>query len=226
MANIKMTTRTIPKNYRNLTGKVASYKNDRSTAFESTLERDFYYLLEFDIHVLRFREQPCLISYSHNNKELSYTPDVLVNYRNDISHSGNYGRILYEIKYREDLFKDWELLKPKFKAARKVAKDNGWKFKIITEKEIRTPLLSNAKFLLEYKSLNSSHHYAPVLLNMLYELQETTPQGLLEATYKCQWEQAKALAILWQLILERRVGIDLHTPINMLSPIWTLNEVF
>ncbi|MBF4343943.1 heteromeric transposase endonuclease subunit TnsA, partial [Vibrio anguillarum] len=41
-----MSVRTIPKNYRNLTGLAASTKAEKPF-FESTLERDFLTLLEF-----------------------------------------------------------------------------------------------------------------------------------------------------------------------------------
>jgi hypothetical protein len=38
--------------------------------------------------------------------------------------------LLAEIKYREDLAKDWKLLKPKFRAARAYARERDWDFAI------------------------------------------------------------------------------------------------
>jgi hypothetical protein len=49
-----MPVRTIPKNYRNLTGLVPNTRTAGMTAFESTLERDFFLLLDFDPDVLHF----------------------------------------------------------------------------------------------------------------------------------------------------------------------------
>ena len=43
-----MPVRKIPKNYRNVTGVAAHRKADGPAMFESTLERDFIALLEFD----------------------------------------------------------------------------------------------------------------------------------------------------------------------------------
>jgi len=43
-----MVARSIPKNYRNVTGRFASAKNQNLIGFESTLEKDFFLLLEFD----------------------------------------------------------------------------------------------------------------------------------------------------------------------------------
>ena len=44
---VLMPVRTIPKNYRNLTGLVPNTRTSGMTAFESTLERDFLLLLDF-----------------------------------------------------------------------------------------------------------------------------------------------------------------------------------
>ena len=51
-----MPVRTIPKNYRNLTGLVANSRTQSMSAFESTLERDFLLLLDFDPDVEGYEE--------------------------------------------------------------------------------------------------------------------------------------------------------------------------
>jgi hypothetical protein len=43
-----MPVRTIHKNYRSLTGLVPNLRTQSMTAFESSLERDFLLLLDFD----------------------------------------------------------------------------------------------------------------------------------------------------------------------------------
>lgn len=48
-----MPVRTIPKNYRNVTGIAASSRAGGAAQFESTLERDFLALLEFSPDVKR-----------------------------------------------------------------------------------------------------------------------------------------------------------------------------
>jgi hypothetical protein len=58
-----MPVRTIPKNYRNLTGLVPNTRTSGMTAFESTLERDFLLLLDFDL----------MWSCSKNNRSRSST---------------------------------------------------------------------------------------------------------------------------------------------------------
>jgi hypothetical protein len=65
-----MPVRIIPKNYRNLTGLVANTKAQRMTAFESTLEKDFLLLLDFDPAVGTYEESsrwPSSIGMSRAN---------------------------------------------------------------------------------------------------------------------------------------------------------------
>lgn len=143
-----MPVRKIPKNYRSVTGLVASELNAKQTAFESSLERDFMLLLEFDPDVLFYEEQLVRIDYlSVDGQTRQYTPDILVTYRQTSTYTMLKPPLLGEIKYRRDLFEQWQELKPKFRAARRYAKDRDWNIKIITEVEIRTPYLKNVKFL-------------------------------------------------------------------------------
>jgi hypothetical protein len=79
-----LSVRNIPKNYRNVTGVLASSKSEGAAMFESTLERDFLMLLDFDPHVEFYDVQPVKIEWLDDmGKHRSYTPDVLVHYRRD-----------------------------------------------------------------------------------------------------------------------------------------------
>src|SRR5437016_4446366 len=57
-----MPVRKVPKNYRNLTGLVPNTRTSSMTAFESSLERDFLLLLDFDPDVTFYEEQPVTIA--------------------------------------------------------------------------------------------------------------------------------------------------------------------
>ena len=110
-----MPVRRIPKNYRSVTGLVAS--DDAShqvTAYESSLERDCIKHLIFNKNVARHEEQPVTISFICAGKQHSYTPDLLITYRNDVAPANTWKPLLAEVKYRSDLLKDWPRLKPKF----------------------------------------------------------------------------------------------------------------
>jgi hypothetical protein len=62
-------------------------------------------------------------------------------------HQRHHRSVLYEVKYRDDLRAHWQDYRSKFKAARRYACTQGWVFRLITEREIRTPYLKNATFL-------------------------------------------------------------------------------
>ena len=62
-----MPVRRIPKNYRCVTGSFATRKMDGPILFESTLERDFLYLCEFDHRVKLIEEQLLTIEFSDPN---------------------------------------------------------------------------------------------------------------------------------------------------------------
>ena len=136
--------------YVSLTGQMRSPKNAASRAFDTPLALDYMKVLEFDETVQSYQEWPCVVHYREDLIETHYTPDVLVHYW----RSGAVQRkpLLVEIKSEGDMKANAQAYQSRFAAARKFAKANGWEFVILTEKEIRTPFLSNARFLLPFKN--------------------------------------------------------------------------
>ncbi|WDE03876.1 heteromeric transposase endonuclease subunit TnsA [Thalassomonas viridans] len=214
-----MPIRKIPKNYRNVTGIAAHSKAEGQAMFESTLERDFISLLEFDDEVERFEVQPLqLVWKDEDNKQRTYIPDVLAYY-----FGNNIKPTLFEVKYRDDLKKNWSTLKPKFRAGIHFAKENNWKFKIITEVEIRTSYLASVKFLLPFvRKGPEEESHMQLLADKVRELRQTTPASLLKAIFNDEWNQAKLLPTLWYLIGTRQLGVDLNQKLTMSSRIWSI----
>ena len=70
-----MPVRKVSNRGGNAIGRFPSTKMGRMIAFESLLERDFIYLLDYDPAVEWFEEQPLSIEYLHEGKQLHYTPD-------------------------------------------------------------------------------------------------------------------------------------------------------
>jgi hypothetical protein len=215
-----MPVRKIPKNYRNVTGIAAHRKAQGKAMFESTLERDFITLLEFDPLVETFEVQPLKIEwYDVMDKQRSYTPDVLAYYVQP-----RYPTTLFEVKYRSELRDNWQDLKPRFQSARRYASEKGWKFKLITEKEIRTPHLENAKFLMPFiRQGPQTELDMDILDDAIRTLDHSTPAQLLEHIYQDEWNRARLLPTLWYLIGTRQIATDLNTKVTMASPIWRLN---
>lgn len=216
-----MPVRSIPKNYNNVTGVAAHLKSSGKAMFESTLERDLLMLLEFDKSIKQFEVQPVKIEWTDAlGKGRSYTPDVVA-----FSHRPKQRPILYEVKYRSDIKKNWKELKPKFKAAIRFCKQNHWQFKIITEVEIRTQYLESAKFLLPFVRRGYSTETDMTLLdNKLSELSPSTPRRLLEAIYSDEFNQATLLPTLWYLIGTGEIKTDLTNKVTMSSKIWLLGK--
>lgn len=141
--------RTLKESRRCLTGRVAL--EDGSAAFESSLERDWLIVLDFDSTVVEVREQPFTLTYDSPNGLRKYTPDVMARF----AIKGNQNdTVVYEVKPRDELRANWNLYKNRFQAAARYCKHFGWRFRVVTEREIRTPVLENAKFLRRYRNLD------------------------------------------------------------------------
>jgi hypothetical protein len=190
--------------------------------YESTLERDFMLLMQFDPAVDIYTPQPLTIDYLDTaGSARRYTPDGLIEWRSDRPvHDPR--PILVEIKYREAFKGEWRAWRERARVARNYAGEQGWLFHVYTEREIRTPALENARFLLPYlrrASVPETEHW---LLEQLTELAESTPRELVSSSYRDKWNQAALLPVLWRLLAERSIGFDLTKPLTMQSAIWSL----
>ena len=209
-------TRRITKSYWSITGKKSNKKTGKSHRFESTLERDYITLLEYDDEVDNYIEQPLTIYYFHDGKDRIYTPDLLTIYK----PSANLKPLLSEIKYKADLLLHQSDYKLKFDAAAKYSHENGYQFSIITEDEIRTVHLQNAIFLNRYGYNEVDEELTSILLTGLSGIHQSTPETLIthcENTANCKSE---LLFALWQLVAKKEVNCNLNMPITMHSKIW------
>ncbi|BCS51777.1 TnsA endonuclease N-terminal domain-containing protein [Geobacter sp. SVR] len=208
------------------TGVRSSLKNGKGLETESSLEHDFLVLLDFDNRVERYEVQPVTLRWVDNGNEFIYTPDVLVKYTDDARDiNPSLKPTLYEVKPHDVLKRDWRKFEPKFRHAMSWARENGVRFKIITEKRIRTPFLDNAQFLLRYHS--STFPYSSTegsderyVLNSLKKTGETSVKTLLLYMSQVKTRQAELIPWIWRLILEEKIGTDLDKPLTMTSTIW------
>ncbi len=201
---------------------MSSSKNDTLHKFESSLERDFISVLEFDYLVDRYVEQPIEIEYLDDGKLRLYTPDFLVFYRTDREVCKNATPLLCEIKYSEDIKKNGQEYTLKFQAASVYCKKHGYRFEVLTEREIRNDFLINARFLQRYKRVIESTSMNDYYLidKTLSELVITTPSELLLACARDWQRRAEILYTLWNMIANCEVGCDLNRKLTMNSEIW------
>jgi hypothetical protein len=220
MGDVVMPVRKIKPSYMVVTGTVMSQKNAYSSDFEGSNEWQYLIILEFDWNneIESFEVQPLKILYGETKRgqQREYTPDILIYYRD--------GRPphLIEVKSRKYILKNWKELKPKFRAAIHYAKLHGMRFKIISDKEIFTPFLDNARFLRSYKTLQPQKEDSDLLIHEINKTGQTTPNALLKNVTNDIWRQAALIPTLWYLIANRRIGVDINCKIHMESPIWPL----
>lgn len=214
-----MPVRKIPTNRRSLTGMISSQKNKRMVAAESSLERDLLILLEFDPTVERYEEQPVSIEYfDRMRNKHRYTPDVLIYYR--VINSVARPPMLCEVKYREELFANWKEIKPKIRAGRDYAHRGGWCFKIMTEREIRTPYLQSAKFLRPYRAIAVIDSDVRLILNAFHDVRDSTPEEILTHIHNDRSRRAELLPTLWHLVSHGYICADLNQPLTMHTKLW------
>lgn len=117
-----MSVRQIPVRGRGVRGFVASAKNRQMVGVESTLERDFATLLEFDQGVVRYDSQPLRLDYSGpgGDARRGY-PDFFVEYDERLGLPP----LLCDVKYRDELFERWVEYKPRLRAAMGYARERG-----------------------------------------------------------------------------------------------------
>ncbi len=206
--------RKIRPSSRSITGKRSSQKTQKSHPFESTLERDYLTLLEFDDSVGNYGVQPVTIHYSNNNKPTRYTPDVAVYFKAELNRMP----LLVEIKYEAELLEKKSLLEPKFTVARQYACDNGFEFRVVTEKEIRTDYLYNIKFLSRYRDFLVDASLAQIITSQFNQHDQLTPKQLM--TNGDTQMSAVLLHTLWQLLANKTIICDMQKKISMTSIIW------
>lgn len=218
---LKMPVRNIPKNYRNVTGIAASSKAVGPAQFESTLERDFLALLDFSPDVARYEVQPVRIEWSDEAKKgvHRYTPDVLVEFVPELQRRP----WLCEVKYRADLAKDWATLRPRLRQGIRYAKRHGWRFRLITEIEVRTQRLTNIRFLAPFGRRSIPQDYIEAILAAIDAEHRSTPATVLQALSPDVWRQAEYVPALWHLVARHQIGVDLEMELTMQSPIWSVS---
>ena len=126
---------------RKIIGKFASLKMKRTVCWESQIERDYIYLLEFDTDVMFYLEQPFRIRYVRLNKQHYYTPDFFVQRKQK--------KQIIEVKPHEQIKnQENDLL---FRTVEPICSQQGYEFLVVTDSMIRlTSQLSNIKFLYKY----------------------------------------------------------------------------
>lgn len=202
-----MPVRRVTHHGGNIIGKFPSLKMGRMIGFESSLERDYVYMLDFDADILSFAEQPLTIEYPHDSKVLHYTPDFHVLYTDRRN-------MLIECKPSHLVKSDDN--QRKFRAAREWCAEHGWGFRIVTDTQLRTGYrLANIKSLTSY----ARHVIPPHIQGRLYASFESTsaPRTVGDAArFLVPQNPVTALAWIWHLVFHHQIAVPLDAA--LLSP--------
>lgn len=157
-----MPVRKVSNRGGNIIGKFPSLKMKRMVQFESTIERDYVYVLDYEVDVTSFEEQPFVIEYRYADKTRRYTPDF------HVVRSGR--NVLVECKPADLVSTDEN--QRKFAAARQICALREWEFEIVTDIQLRSgSRLSNIKLLRQY----ACHTIRPEMKGWIYTLLQNAP---------------------------------------------------
>ena len=221
----KTPVRRIPTNRRSITGFV-SFRGESSIQFESTLERDFVLLQEFSLPVLDVVSQPCEIPFvDRNGRSYIYIPDFLVQYRTDSRDPNEqFKPLLVEVKPETQWRQHWRKWMPKWKAARRFARENGWHFTIMDESRIRSVALQNITFLRSFVNLDFDENFSRQLLADVESMGSATFEYLLVKHFH-GFYMAEGVRHLWHLLAARRLECDITLPLNSNTELWVPHAI-
>ena len=206
-----MAVRRVTHHGGNVIGRFPSLKMQRMVSFESTIERDYAYVLDFEPEVTSFSEQPLTIEYADADRVRRYTPDFEV-VRTDQQHW------LVECKPQQLLHTDDN--QRKFAAARAWCAERGWQFEVVTDTQLRTGYrLQNIQFLTYHARFTfSAHNKSQVQAILAAHPAEMTVGDV--ACCLADSDSALSLALIWHMAFHHEVLLPLDVaPLSAQSAI-------
>ncbi len=194
--------RRVKSTTRSLSG-VFAFRGE-GVAFESGLERDFLCRMEFRTDVMSAVSQPIQLDFvARNGRSYTYTPDFLVRF-----HSRTRQRpMLVEVKPEENWRKSWRDSLPKWKAALRYAKQQGWGFHIYDESRIRGQSLRNIQYLERFKRADYEEVDLEAIIRTVSFIGITTVQYLVALHFN--GAEALGNSHIFHLIANRRLDCDI-----------------
>ncbi len=147
-----------PRQYKRTAGHFISCKMKTSVWYESVLQRDFMYWLEFDPDVVSYTTSTKPLKYYNKGKEELYYPDFQV-----IRHQK---KQVVDLKFQKTIkSKKYRQLYP---LLYDVCRDAEWEYTVLTELQVKQePTISNIKLLYRYAREDFSQN---IRKNVLFKL--------------------------------------------------------
>ena len=199
------------RGYKQTVGNFSSCKMKTSVWYDSALQRDFMYWLEFDPDVIAYKTPAISFDYYSNGKLKNYVPDFQVVRRQkkqivDV----NSKKIIESDKYRR-----------LYQQLSGICDEKGWKFVALTESEVQLePILSNIKLLYRYARENFS---VDEYRDCLEIIGAKVPTSLVDI-YQILDCYKMRRNVLFKLLFFSLIEIDLRKPIQLDSTITAVSE--
>jgi hypothetical protein len=197
-------------------GLFPSLKIGRMVAFESLIEQDYLYILDYEAAVTAFEEQPVSIDYLWEGNQHKYTPDFLVR-RNEACE-------LVECKPASLVPKEEN--QRKFSMAREWCQSKNWSFAVVTDLDLRSGhRLANIKLLTQYARLGITPETEKWVWRSLGVVNNPIP---LQTGGRILYPHypAQGISILLHLAFHHRIGISLDDqPICGSSLFWKAEAI-
>ena len=187
-------------------GNFSSCKMETSFRYNSLLQKDFMYWLEFDSDVLSYNAPAITVNYRSSGREKSYTPDFQVVRRQK--------KQVIEVKSQKTV--ETEKYDRLYQMLSGMYDETGWEFVVLTETKIRTePLLSNIKLLYGYARENfSTDEYRDC-----WEIARSNVSVSLAEIFQILDQHRVRRNILFKLLFHNLIEIDIQQAITANSTI-------
>ncbi len=135
--------KVVTRRTKRVVGYFQSLKMQCAFPWESQIERDYFYCLEFDPDVAAFSAQPGCLNLLVDGEPRKHFPDLLVQYRHG-------QKAFHEVKTDRDAVLPEN--QPLFEAARLHCAHHGTHYRVVTESDIRRqPRLRNCQLLMHHR---------------------------------------------------------------------------
>lgn len=177
---------------------------------ESELESELLEQLAFTPGIYDLMTQP-VIRYLHNGKQRRYTPDIAIQLYE--AREGIPARYLIEVKRKADLAAKADKYAEKFEIARICCEQLGASFRVMTEEQIRTPFLRNARQYLRFRNIDLTDDHIEQLsvVRSVLEVRPHSVSDLISALQEIGLPEPDARALVDLAIGSQSVSCDLST---------------
>ena len=185
------------------------------------LEADFVTREDFFLHVLDIVPQPVEIPFTADSgRSYCYTPDFLVLYRAGCARPELGPKPeLVEVKPEKEWRAHWRKWLAKWKAARRYAKAQGWRFRIHDETRIRDQALKNIRWLERYRRMNVREWDTERIVADVEGLGQASFAAVLDEHFGGIY-RSEGVAHLWHLLATRRLDCDISLPLGNETELW------